>query len=121
MIRDKNGREIREGDVLKVFHFTGARRKRYYMYKLVAEFNGVLCGVDIGQLATKPRDEAHRYQLRAGDMGQTEIVEGFACKEGETSFEDRPRLRTEADVAESEAHAKHPGLFSIRPIKNPSS
>ena len=32
-LRDKNGRSIEVGDVLKVFHFTGARRKRYYMYK----------------------------------------------------------------------------------------
>ncbi len=30
---DKNGRQIMRGDVLKVFHFVGARRKRHYMYK----------------------------------------------------------------------------------------
>jgi hypothetical protein len=33
MLRDERGREIEPGDVLKVFHFTGARRKRHYMYK----------------------------------------------------------------------------------------
>jgi len=33
---DKTGREIMVGDVLKVYHFTGARwRKRYFMYKQV--------------------------------------------------------------------------------------
>ena len=32
---DKNRRPIRVGDVLKVFHFTGARRKRHFMYKQV--------------------------------------------------------------------------------------
>lgn len=32
-IKDKNGRIIRKGDIVKVYHFTGARRKRYYMYK----------------------------------------------------------------------------------------
>lgn len=32
-LRDEKGREIRVGDVLKVFHFVGARRKRHYMYK----------------------------------------------------------------------------------------
>lgn len=31
--RDKHGREIVRGDIVKVYHFTGARRKRYYMYK----------------------------------------------------------------------------------------
>jgi len=30
---DKNGMIIHVGDVLKVFHFVGARRKRHYMYK----------------------------------------------------------------------------------------
>lgn len=32
---DKNGKEIKEFAVLKIFHFTGIRRKRYYMYKWV--------------------------------------------------------------------------------------
>ena len=32
---DKNGRAIAVGDVLKVYHFTGARRKRHYMHKQV--------------------------------------------------------------------------------------
>lgn len=31
--RDKHGREIVRGDIVKVYHFTGSRRKRYYMYK----------------------------------------------------------------------------------------
>jgi hypothetical protein len=30
---DKNGKEIKCGDIVKVFHFIGARRKRHYMYK----------------------------------------------------------------------------------------
>lgn len=34
---DERGRQIMEGDVLKVFHFTGARRKRHYMYKQARE------------------------------------------------------------------------------------
>jgi hypothetical protein len=32
---DKNGREIKEFAVLKVFHFIGARRKKHFMYKWV--------------------------------------------------------------------------------------
>ena len=34
---DERGRQIMHGDVLKVFHFTGARRKRHYMYKQARE------------------------------------------------------------------------------------
>lgn len=32
---DKHGRELAVGDVLKVFHFIGARGKRQYMYKQI--------------------------------------------------------------------------------------
>lgn len=33
---DKTGRQIKVGDVLKVYHFQGARwRKHYFMYKQV--------------------------------------------------------------------------------------
>lgn len=32
---DKKGREIIRGDVLKMYHFTGARRKKHYLYKQV--------------------------------------------------------------------------------------
>jgi len=32
---DKNYRPLKVGDVLKVFHFTGARRKKYFMYKQI--------------------------------------------------------------------------------------
>lgn len=32
-VYDKNRIPIEIGDILKVFHFTGARRKRHYMYK----------------------------------------------------------------------------------------
>lgn len=31
--KDKNGIEIKEFALLKVFHFIGSRRKRHYMYK----------------------------------------------------------------------------------------
>ena len=32
---DKNRRQIAVGEILKVFHFTGMRRKRHFMYKQV--------------------------------------------------------------------------------------
>lgn len=32
-LRDKNGREIEPGDMLKVFHFVGRNRKRHYLYQ----------------------------------------------------------------------------------------
>jgi hypothetical protein len=35
--KDKYGRNIEHCDVLKVFHFIGSRRKKYYMYKLAVK------------------------------------------------------------------------------------
>lgn len=31
---DKNGKQILVGDLLKVFHFIGSRRKKHYMYQV---------------------------------------------------------------------------------------
>ena len=36
-VYDKNLRPIKVGDILKVFHFIGARRKHHYMYKQVTQ------------------------------------------------------------------------------------
>ena len=36
-IYDKNGLPIRQGDIVKMFHFIGARGKRHYMYKQAGE------------------------------------------------------------------------------------
>lgn len=38
-ILDKNNRQIEIGDVLKIYHFTGSRRKKYFMYKQVLGFS----------------------------------------------------------------------------------
>lgn len=34
-MKDKYGIKIEEFDLLKIFHFTGSRRKKYYMYKWI--------------------------------------------------------------------------------------
>lgn len=34
---DKTGRPLELFDIVKVFHFTGARKKKHYMYKQVIE------------------------------------------------------------------------------------
>ena len=34
ILKDKKGNVIREFDIIKIFHFIGARSKKYYMYKI---------------------------------------------------------------------------------------
>lgn len=42
LVYDKHGYPIYPGDLLKTYHFTGARRKRYYLYHIVGEEAGRL-------------------------------------------------------------------------------
>lgn len=68
---DKNGVEIEEFDVLKIFHFTGARRKKHYMYKVAIMHNGKLYGSHIDSNPLKPN-----FPLWCGDYSDiTEIVQ----------------------------------------------
>jgi len=49
-LKDKHGQVIQEFDLLKVFHFTGSRRKKYFMYKWVIknlESPGMLFGLHL--------------------------------------------------------------------------
>ena len=34
-MKDISGNEVHEGAILKVYHFTGANQRKYYMYKQV--------------------------------------------------------------------------------------
>jgi len=87
---DKTGTPIKVGDVLKVFHFVGARRKRHYMYK------HVLSAVHLGKENPKPYlkishlslDESEYYHERLDGrfLQDYEIVQG--C---EAYWKDRKR------------------------------
>ena len=90
---DKHGIPIKVGDVLKVFHFVGARRKRHYMYKQVVGTRTLgpkaVPYLMVSHLNLKPADERDGgYYI--GQFGQiepdTEIVQSVDC-----AFEDRPR------------------------------
>lgn len=50
IIRDKTGRPIHEGDVIKLFHFYSSRRKKHYMYKHVTIKNERLYALHLGLL-----------------------------------------------------------------------
>jgi len=89
---DKTGREIKVGDVLKVFHFVGARNKRHYMYKQVTGkvFLGRLDPspfLVVNHLNMDPEDNYHVH-MDGTVMSDYEIVNSRLC-----DHDTRPRVR----------------------------
>jgi hypothetical protein len=70
MFVDKYGREIEEFDVIKVFHFIGARRKKHYMYKIAIKYNGDLYGSHLNSNPLIPN-----YSLKGAEIDNMEIVQ----------------------------------------------
>jgi hypothetical protein len=95
-IYDKNGIPIHIGDVLKIYHFTAAlRRKKYYMYKWVIDKIKTNAGFErfiLSHLNKPNLNYKNGYCLQADNMvhKEIEIVQGWGPKEHE-SFEDRKR------------------------------
>jgi len=90
-VYDKNGRPIKVGDVLKVFHFIGARGKRHYMYKHVVgtrPSNGGGEFLVISHLNLKPLDgrDSGYWIFQEGQIDRDiEIVQG-----AHDDFDERP-------------------------------
>lgn len=96
---DKNRRPLRVGDVLKVYHFTGARRKKHFMYKQVVRTQW------IGGYGGKPKvlyffvshlnlkkptlrdDGGYWLGMNEGMQEDYEIVQSTEC-----DFEDRQKV-----------------------------
>ena len=103
-MRDKKGREIMAGDILRVFHFRYyQRRETVYMYKVVMRVNNQLeldptgehlyavCIEDLARhCVTK---DAHKCRLDVMDPQDVEIVAGGRVTDG-TWFLERPRQKT---------------------------
>lgn len=80
---DIHRRPIQAGDLLRTFHFTGARRKKSWLYHGVQEVDGHLQGTPVHQLATGIKDGGCFWLW--GDV-DSEIIAG-------NGFEDRKRGR----------------------------
>ena len=102
-LRDKTGREIMLGDILKVFHFVGARNKRHYMYKQAIDLTPLgksgnlywrFSHLDMSDNSYVERDDARTLR-------DYEIVQSAGA-----DFEERPRGTA--------ALAQHPGADHAR-------
>lgn len=91
---DKNGREIRHGDLLRVLHYVGANRRNVYMYKLVVRGESGLNLVDVCGIA-QHGVAAHRCSLGSVGSSECEIIDGL-LEETKNAFEcwyERPRKK----------------------------
>lgn len=100
---DKNRRPILVGDIIKIFHFIGGRKKKYFMYKYVynkyTNSNGAVyytllhLGSDPAKLLTE------KYFMLDEDgkiLEDTEIVQGIRTINGTLEdVEDRKKLKKE--------------------------
>lgn len=87
--RDKTGREILVGDLVKVFHFVGARRKKHYMYKYVAEAHSTK--LYLNHLHPHSLDDGYYIQKDGKVLEDYEIVQGYGFS-GESPFEERKKI-----------------------------
>lgn len=85
-LRDKTGRQIERGDVLKVYHFTGPRRKRYFMYKQ-AMGTRTINGTDYAVMDHLDMNAEHYLECCDGrTLPDYEIVQSIDAK-----YHERPR------------------------------
>lgn len=86
-VYDKNERPIASGDLLRTFHFIGARRKRHYLYHTALVRNGKWWMV--------PTDHMDPTKIKGGgdcligEGSDTEIIDGI--DDNGVFFSDRPR------------------------------
>lgn len=79
-VRDKTGRRIMKGDIVKVYHFTGARRNRHYMYKQAMGVDRYLdSGREVMSFSHLNFGEDMDYDEYGGVLNDYEIVQSIKC------------------------------------------
>jgi hypothetical protein len=95
-VYDRRGVPIYPGDLIRHYHFTGARRKRYYLYHVAvwSELNQTMelvptCHMDPAIARDNP---GGRYWLIPDTMIEPEVIHGSgpgSCLD----FDDRPKRK----------------------------
>lgn len=90
-LRDKTGRQIERGDILKVFHFVGSRNKRHFMYKQVLGTKTLGSGSEYAMLSHLGlKDDYYLVRCDGRTLPDYEIVQSI-----DAQFESRPRANCE--------------------------
>lgn len=98
---DKNMRPFRVGDVLKLYHFTGARKKKYYMYKQIVgtRWLGGVLGPEVEYFDVSHlnmgQDGNYTIGMNLGVLHDYEIVQGLDVYPDH--WEDREKVKPDAD------------------------
>lgn len=87
---DAKGIPIHPGDLLKSYHFTGARRKRYWLYHVAVCKSIYMEAVPVSHLQPGNEKGGGRHWILKSDSDRFEIISGHGPGEC-LSFEDRPR------------------------------
>jgi hypothetical protein len=96
-IFDKKGVPIYPGDLIRSFHFRGARRKIYYLYHVAVLKNGRMWMVPTCYLDPTIKDTGGRCYLEQNNLLQAEVISGHG-PEPYSDHEDRPRRKIEKDT-----------------------
>ena len=95
---DETGMQIEVGDLLQVYHFKGARRKRYYMYHIaILQQSPDQIDADFywaGKEYHRTENKGH-YWLRSVANKDTGLIKGTRII-SKKKFNDEDRLRKEA-------------------------
>jgi hypothetical protein len=75
-LSDKNGFPIYPGDLLRTYHFTGARRKKYYLYHVAVFINGYMELVPTCHLQPDRVSGGGRCMLSEALAAKYEIISG---------------------------------------------
>jgi hypothetical protein len=94
---DKNGVPVCPGDLIRTFHYTGARRKKHYLYHVAVSEGSDLLMVPTCFLEPTMRNEGGDYLPKYGGMDPTsEVIHGYGPGDV-LSFEDRPKRKEAND------------------------
>jgi hypothetical protein len=91
MTHDLKGIPFYPGDLVKHYHYTGARNKKYYMYHVIANVDGILYAIPTSHLEPTRVKGGGQVPLKWANFAEPEIISGHG-PEPYLTYEERPRI-----------------------------